>query len=103
MTNVPVPLTVPPVTVLPGGLLDRNRLARDHRLVDRRRAVDHDAIDRNALAGPHAQAIADVHVLERNVALGAVGVDTAGRLGARPKQVPDRRARPRLRARSSST
>ena len=34
MTKLPVPLTVPPMTRSPGALLDRHRLAGDHRLVD---------------------------------------------------------------------
>ena len=34
MTMLPVPLTVPPVTRLPGSFADRHRLARHHRLVD---------------------------------------------------------------------
>ena len=44
--SVPVPLTVPPVTALAARLLDRDRLAGDHRLVDRARALDDDAVDR---------------------------------------------------------
>ena len=35
MTKLPVPLTVPPMTWSPGALLDRHRLAGDHRFVDR--------------------------------------------------------------------
>jgi hypothetical protein len=33
-----------------GGLVDRQRLAAEHRLVDRARAFDHDAVDRHLLA-----------------------------------------------------
>ena len=59
MTKLPVPLTVPPVTLLPfvfstgiGSpvIIDSST---------RGRAFEHDAVDRNFFAGPHAQAVAD--------------------------------------------
>ena len=43
------------------------RLAGEHRFVDVTRSVDDQAVDGDFLAGPHAQAIADLHVLERDV------------------------------------
>ena len=58
MTKLPVPLTVAPVTLSAGALLDRHRLAGDHRFIDRAVALEHHAVDRDFLAGPHAQAIA---------------------------------------------
>ena len=94
MTTLPVPFTVPPVTRLPGRLLDRDRLAGHHRLVDAGAALEHDAVDRDPLAGPHAQPIADVHVLERHVGLRARRVDPARRLRRQAEQALDRRARP---------
>ena len=42
-----------------GDLLDRQRLAGQHRLVDRRAALDHLAVDRHLLARPHPQPVAD--------------------------------------------
>ena len=40
ITSEPVPLTVPPISAVAGALLDRHRLAGDHRLVDRARALE---------------------------------------------------------------
>ena len=79
-------------------LLDRNRLARHHRLVHGRRAVDDDAVHRNALARPDAKPIAHVHVLERHVVLGAVGLDPPRRLRRETEQTANRRARAAARA-----
>ena len=72
MTKLPVPLTVPPVTLIAGRLLDRHRLARNHGFIDRARSFEHHAIHRNFLARPHAQTVADLHLVERNVLLAAV-------------------------------
>ena len=55
-------LIVAPISLSPGALRDRDRLAGQHRLVDRAAAFDDDAVDRHLLAGPHAQRVADVHV-----------------------------------------
>ena len=53
-----------------------------------RRAFEHDAVDGDAFAGPHAQAVADVHLLQRHVLFGAVGVDPcAPSVGARPSRL----------------
>ncbi len=46
-------------------------------LVDRAAAVEQLAIDGNLFAGPHAKAIADHHLLERNVLVRAIGRDAA--------------------------
>ncbi len=48
-----------------GRLLDRQRLAGEHRLVDRGRAVDQHAVDRNAIAWADAHEIADHDLVER--------------------------------------
>ena len=45
-----------------GRLSHRLGFARQHRLVYVALAVGHDAVDRNLLAGPHAQPIADLNV-----------------------------------------
>ena len=94
---------VPPVTGVAGGLLDRHRLAGDHRFVDAAGAFEDDAVDRHALAGPHAQAIADVDQLERDVLFAAVARDPARGLRREAEQRADRAATVALRARSSST
>ena len=63
-----------------GGLLDRDRFAGDHRLVDGARAFDDDAVDRDFFTGPHPQEIARVNPVERHVLILAVA-DAPGRLG----------------------
>ena len=45
----------------------RDRLAGDHRFIDRGRAFEHDAVDRNFFAGANAQTVADLHALERHI------------------------------------
>ena len=99
--QAPVPLTVPPMTAVARLLLDRDRLAGDHRLVDRARALEDHAVDRHLLAGPHAQPVADLHVVERHVLLGAVRPRRAApSSGARPSSAriapPVAAARPQL-------
>ena len=51
------------------GLLDRHRLAGQHRLVDGDSAFDHHAVDRHGLAGAHAQPVADLDGVERHLGL----------------------------------
>src|SRR3546814_2781628 len=50
-----------------GLLAQRQRFAAEQRFIDVRAAVEHDAVDRHLLAGPHAQAIANAHVFERDI------------------------------------
>ncbi len=52
-------------------LLDGDRLAGQHRLVDAAGAFADDAIDRQPLAGPHAHELAGAHPRDRNVPFGA--------------------------------
>ena len=61
-----------PVT---GALVDRNRLAGDHRLVHIRVTIDHGAVGRHLLARPHPTPIAQLQLGGRHVGLGAVGPD----------------------------
>ena len=61
-----------PVT---GALVDRNRLAGNHRLVHIRVTIDHGAVGRHLLARPHPAPIAQLQLGGRNVGLGAVGPD----------------------------
>ena len=65
ITNVPVVFSVAPMTSSPAADLDRHRLAGQHRSVDRRRALDDDAVDRDLLAGADPQQVADDDRLER--------------------------------------
>ena len=95
---VPVPLTVPPVTAARGLFSTGIGSPVTIDSSTARRAFDDDAVDRNALAGPDAEAIADLHVLERNVVLGAICLDPPGRLRRQAEQAADRAARPAARA-----
>ena len=53
-------------------LLDRQRLAGDHALVDGTRSFDDLAVDRHAVARPHPQPIVDEHLVERHFLVAAV-------------------------------
>ena len=102
MTKLPVPLTVPPVTRVAGLLLDRDRLAGDHRLVDRAAALDDDAVHRNSSRRAARADVADVTVAIGTSTSSTIADDARG-LRRQAEQLPDRRARPASRARSSST
>ena len=52
------------------------------------RAFQHDAVDRHLLAGAHAQPIADVDVGQRDVLLGAVGVESGAPSSAPARAAP---------------
>ena len=73
-------------------LVNRQAFAGQHRLVNRGRAFNDDAIDGNLFAGPHDDGIADEHVAEGNVVLAALA-DDARRLGLQAGQLADRVAR----------
>jgi hypothetical protein len=73
-----------------GTFLDRHRLARDHRLVDRAISLEHHAIDRHFLAGAQAQPVADLDAVERNVLLAPVGANDARLFGREFQQRADR-------------
>ncbi len=64
-TRRPVVLIVAPATSEPGADLDRHRLAGQHRLVDRRRALDDDAVGRDLLARPDDEQVADRELARR--------------------------------------
>ncbi len=55
----------------------RHRLAGQHRLIDRALAFQHHAVDRNFFSRTHAQPVAHLHLIERNVAFGAAVFDEA--------------------------
>ena len=58
-----------PDDLVAGALADRDRLAGQHRLVDRRRPFDDEAVDRHLVAGPDAEQVADDDRVERDVLL----------------------------------
>jgi hypothetical protein len=72
-----------------GLLLHRDGLARDHGFVDVARALEHHAIHGHLLAGPHAQPIAGLHRIERDIFLAAIRAQAAGRLGGQTEQLAD--------------
>ena len=73
-------------------LLHRDRLTRDHRLVDAAIALDAGAVDRDLLAGSNAEVIAGLHVLERHIDL-TVGGDLPRHLRREVEERADGRAR----------
>ena len=85
-----MPLTVPPIEPIARHFLDRDRLASNHRLVDRALPFRHDAIDRHLLARPDAQAVAHLDVLERDVFFEAVLAQSSRGLGSKSEKGLDR-------------
>ncbi len=67
-------------------------LARHHGLVHRAPPFDHAAVDRQFLARPHPQAIADDNRVKRHVLLGSIGVQPVGRGRREVEQSADRTA-----------
>ncbi len=96
ITNVPVVLRVAPMTSSPGPTVDRDRLAGQHRGVDGRAAVDDQAIDRHLVAGPDAQQVAGLDVVERDLDVGPLADEPRGRR-AEPDQAADGAGRTCLR------
>ncbi len=92
-------LTVAPATDAPTRDVDRNRLAREHRLVDSGLAFDDDAVGRDLLARADHEEIADRELGDRHRDLDAVP-EHACLLGAELEQRTDRGARPPTRAAS---
>ena len=79
-------------------LLDRDRLAGDHRLVDRARAFDDDAVDRDLLARPDAQPIAGLDLGRAGRRRSAPSASTRRAVfGARPSSARIARAGPAAR------
>ena len=105
MTSAPVPLTVAPTRRSPGAFSTGIGLAREHRLVDGARALEDDAVDRDLLARPDAQPVADGDG-GRGRRLRLVAVARGARRApawARGRAARAARAPVRARARSSST
>ena len=78
---------------VPGPLLDRHGLARDHRLVDRARPFEPDPIHRDLLSRAHAQAIADMHLCQRDILLRSSVIEPPRRLRGEAEQRLQRAAR----------
>ena len=70
----------------PGPFSTGNRLAGDHRLVDRAAALDDLPVDGHLLPRADAEPIADVHLVEGNVLLGSVLAEPAGGLRGESEQ-----------------
>ncbi len=58
---------VAPMTLLSGDFSTGIGFAGDHGFVDGAAAFEHDAIDGNFFSGADAQAVAGLHLFERNV------------------------------------
>ena len=71
------------------GLLDGDRLAGDHRLVDVARALEHLAIDRDLFARTDAQLVTFLHLLKRHVFFAPVVTNQAGGFGGHSKELLD--------------
>ncbi len=74
------------------GLLDRDRLARQHGFIDEGGAVRDHAVDRHPLAGAHHDHVADLDRIDGHVLLDAVA-HHAGGLGLQRHQTTDRLTR----------
>ena len=70
----------------PGLLLDRQRLAGDHALVDRARSFDDLAVDRHAIARPHPQPIVREHLVEGHFLVAAILTQPARGLGSQVEE-----------------
>src|SRR3954451_12025326 len=70
-------------------LLHGLRFTGEHGLINRARAVEHLAIDRDLLAGTDAQLVSDLYMFEWNIVLAAVGGDDARRLRIEVEQSTD--------------
>ena len=76
--------------------LDRDRLAGDQRPVNRRSTALDDAVGRDLLARADDEAVAGGELLDRDLALAAIGVEQGDVLGAEVEQRLQRRPGPPL-------
>ena len=93
--STPSRLIVAPVSSAPAALLDRQRLAGQHRLIDRRAARDHDPVDRHLVARAHEEHVAAAHIVDRDQTLGrvrVVGVEQARLRRTELRELADRAA-----------
>ena len=77
------------MTLASGFFLDRHGFAGHHRFIDRAAALDDDAIDRHVVAGAHAQAVADMHLLQRDFFVAAIVADPPRGFGCEIEQRAD--------------
>ncbi len=68
----------------------RHGFAGHHRLIERGVAFEHAAVDRHLVAGAHAQLVADVHGIERDLLVAAIVFDAARGLWREIEQRADR-------------
>ena len=80
-----------------GPLLDGHALARQHRLVHRRGALDDDTVHGEPFAGTHPDEVAHVHLVDGNVKIAALAHHPGG-AGSETQQAPDGVGRPAARA-----
>ena len=73
--------------------LDGDRLAGDHRFVDEARALDDHAVDRDLLSRPDPEPVADVDLVEGDVLLAAVVLQSPRDLRREAQQGLDRARR----------
>ena len=76
---MPVVFTVEPITAIARHLLNRNRLAGDHRFVDRAYTFDYNPVNRDFFSGTNTQMVTHAHVIQRNVLFISIRIDSAGR------------------------
>ena len=90
ITKLPLMLMVPPITRACSVLAHRHGFAGHHQFIERGVALQHDAVDRHLVAGPHAQFVADCDGVERDFFVAAVVFDAARGLGREIEQRLDR-------------
>ena len=92
MTKRPSPLIVPPVTRSPGCFSTGIGSPVSIDSSTERAALDDHAVDRHLLARPHAQEVAALDLVERDVLVVPSGLDAVRRLRREVEQRADRRA-----------
>ena len=92
-----MPLTVPPVSALADSLAT-GRLAGEHGFINGGSSFNGYAVHWHSFTGAHAEAVAGLHVRERNVGFGSVGIDASRRFWRKIEQRMDCFARCRTGA-----
>ena len=93
MTKAPLWFSVPPITLSPAILPTGMDFPSEHGLIDRTSPLDDLAVHRDLLARPHAQGVADLHLLEGNLFVGAFRMNDSRGLWRKIEQRADRAAR----------
>ena len=73
----PLPLIVAPTTRLCGIFSTGIGFAGDHGFIHRAVAFEDHSVNRNLLAGPHPEPVADFDLIQRNVFFAAVSQDAS--------------------------